>query len=84
MPLPPPPNNTMTFRVALVTDRSGRYAHVWGEPRSWCLFVDQLEDAGCEVIEDQTEDWDGCTKDEVAEDCLTVHQLLNDTDFIPH
>jgi len=74
----------MTFRVALVTDRSGRYAHVWGEPRSWDLFVDQLEDAGCEVIEDQTEDWDGCTKDEVAKDCLTVHQLLHDTDFIPH
>ena len=74
----------MTFRVALVTDRSGRYAHVWAEPRSWDLFVDQLEDAGCEVIEEQTEDWDGCTKDEVAEDCLTVHQLLHGTDFIPH
>jgi len=74
----------MAFTVALVADRSGRYAHVWGVPRSWNHFVDQLEDAGCEVIEDQTEDWDGCTRDEVAEDCLTVHQLLHDTDFIPH
>lgn len=74
----------MTFTIALVTDRSGRYAHVWGEPGSWDQFVDQLEDAGCEVIEDQTEDWEGCDKDEVAEDCLTVHQLLHDTDFIPH
>jgi len=74
----------MTFTIALVTDRSGRYAHVWGEPKSWDQFVDQLEDAGCEVIEDQTEDWEGSTKDEVAEDCLTIHQLLHDTDFIPH
>ena len=74
----------MTLKVALVTDQSGRYAHVWGVPRSWNQFVEQLEDAGCEVIEDQTEDWDGCTRDEVAEDCLTIQQLLNDTDFIPH
>ena len=74
----------MTFKVALVTDRSGRYAHVWGVTSNWNHFVAQLEDIGCEVIENQTEDWDGCTRDEVAEDCLTVHQLLHDTDFIPH
>ena len=74
----------MTFKVALVTDRRGRYAHVWGEPRSWNHFVDQLEDIGCEVIEDQTSDWDGCTRDEVAEDCMSVHQLLIDSDFVPH
>jgi hypothetical protein len=74
----------MSFKVALVTDRTGRYAHVWGEPRSWHQFVDQLEDIGCEVIEEQTKDWDGCTKEEVAEDCLTVHQLLTGSDFVPH
>jgi hypothetical protein len=74
----------MTFKVALVADRRGRYAHVWGEPRSWDKFVDQLEDIGCEVIEDQTSDWDGCTRDEVAEDCMSVHQLLIDSDFVPH
>jgi hypothetical protein len=74
----------MEFKVALVTDRRGRYAHVWGVPRSWHHFIEQLEDAGCEVIEDQTEDWEGCTRDEVAEDCLTVHQLLNETDFVYH
>jgi len=74
----------MSFTIALVTDRSGRYAHVWGVPTSWNQFIDQLEDAGCEVIEDQTDDWEGCTPEEVAEDCLTIHQLLNDTDFIPH
>jgi hypothetical protein len=70
--------------VALVTDVTGRYAHVWGEARTWNQFIDQLEDIGCEVIEDQTIEWDGCSKQEISEDCLSVHQLLNDTDFVPH
>jgi hypothetical protein len=84
MLLPPLPPFAMSIRVALVTDTRGRYAHVWADVRSWNQFVDQLEDAGCEVIEDQSEEWDGCTRDEIAEDCLTVHQLLNDTDFVSH
>jgi len=70
--------------IALVTDRTGRYAHVWSEACTWTQFTDQLEDIGCEVIEDQTDDWEGSSKEEIAEDCLLVHQLLNDTDFIPH
>lgn len=74
----------MGIQVALVADRSGRYAHVWSDLRTWNQFVDHLEDIGFEVIEDQSEDWDGCTRDEIAEDCLSVHQLLNDSDFIPH
>jgi len=74
----------MGMQVALVADRSGRYAHVWGNARTFNQFHEQLEDIGCEVIEDQSEDWDGCTRDEIAEDCLSVHQLLNDSDFIPH
>ena len=74
----------MPLKVALVADRTGRYAHVWGEPRTWSDFVDQLEDAGCEVIEDQSEDWDGCTRDEIKEDCMSVHQLLTDSDFVSH
>ena len=49
----------MQTRIALIADRSGRYAHVWGTAPTWNQFVDQLEDAGCEVVEDQTEDWDG-------------------------
>ena len=74
----------MTTHIALIADASGRYAHVWGEAPTWDKFCDQLEDIGCEVIEEQTEDWDGCTKEEIAEDCLSVHQLLNDSDFIAH
>lgn len=74
----------MRTHVALVADRSGRYAHVWGTAQTFSLFEDQLEDIGCEVIENQSEDWDGCTPGEIAEDCLSVHQLLNDSDFIPY
>jgi len=57
---------------------------VWGEPRTWNAFIDQLEDAGCEVIEEQTDDWEGSTREEIMEDCVSVHQLLTDTDFVPH
>lgn len=74
----------MNNYIALVADASGRYAHVWGHAPVWAKFCDQLEDIGCEVIENQTDEWDGCSPDEIAEDCLTVHQLLNDSDFIPH
>jgi len=74
----------MTTHIALITDRSGRYAHVWGSAPTWDKFCDQLEDIGCEVVENQTEDWDDCTKEEIAEDCLSVHQLLDNSDFIPH
>lgn len=74
----------MGLHIALVADRSGRYAHVWGTARTFNQFSDQLEDIGCEVIQDQSIEWDDCTRDEIAEDCLSVHQLLNDSDFIPH
>ena len=72
------------MHIALISDAAGRYAHIWSEARTWNQFVDQLEDAGCEIVEEQTDDWEGCTRDEVAEDCLTVHQLLNETDFVSH
>jgi hypothetical protein len=74
----------MRTHVALIADASGRHAHVWGTAPSWSKFVDQLEDIGCEVIEEQTEDWEGETQEEIAEDCLSVHQLLTSSDFIPH
>ena len=74
----------MVMLVALVADRTGRYAHVCGTARTWNQFVDQLEDIGCEVIENQTDDWDGCTREEIQEDCLSVHQLLTHSDFVPH
>lgn len=74
----------MSTHIALIVDARQRYAHVWGEAPSWSKFVDQLEDLGCEVVEEQTEDWEGSTKEEIAEDCVSVHQLLNDSDFVPY
>jgi len=71
------------MHIALVADRTGRYAHVWSQV-PWSQFVDQLEDIGCEVIEEQTDDWDGCSKEEIQADCLSLYQLVNDTDFVPH
>jgi hypothetical protein len=76
--------HNLPMYIALVADRTGRYTHVWGEAKTWGLFHDQLEDVGCEVIENQTYEWYGCTKEEVAEDCLSVHQLLTHSDFVPH
>jgi hypothetical protein len=74
----------MAIHIALIVDRSGRYAHVWGEAPSWNKFVDQLEDLGAEVVEEQTDDWEGSTKDEIAEDCVAINQLLSGTDFLSH
>ena len=36
----------MTLHIALVADRTGRYAHVWGTARTFNQFIDQLEDIG--------------------------------------
>ena len=47
----------MTY-VALVADYTGRYAHVYGNANSWANYIDQLEDIGCEVIENQTDDYE--------------------------
>jgi hypothetical protein len=74
----------MAIHIALIVDRTGRYAHVWGEAPSWSKFVDQLEDLGAEVVEEQTDDWEGSTKDEIAEDCVAINQLLSGTDFLPY
>lgn len=75
----------MTHYVALIADASGRYATVHDDATNWDSFCDQLEDVGCEVIEDQTEDYDGYLPEEYQEDgVVTVHQLLTNSDFISH
>ena len=40
----------MNTYVALVTDVTGRYCHVYGTANTWPNYIDQLEDIGCEVI----------------------------------
>jgi hypothetical protein len=74
----------MQTYIALIADRSGRYAHVYGTADTWDNLCNQLEDIGCEVVENQTQDWEGCSTDEIAEDCWSIQQLLTKTDFIAH
>ena len=78
--------NTMNTYVALIADASGRYCHVYGIAENWSDYVDQLEDLGCEVVEDQTDDYDlaelGTIDDELG--VVPITKLLTSTDFIPH
>lgn len=76
-----PETQPMTY-VALVTDSSGRYTHVYGNTNSWDQFHDQLENIGCEVIENQTSAWDG-DEEAIKEDCIHINNLMKDTDFVP-
>jgi len=57
---------------------------VWGEPRTWDQFVDQLEDAGCEVIEDQSIDCDDWDQEEIYEDLIDINYLRTHTDYVPY
>jgi hypothetical protein len=76
----------MQSYVALVADMTGRYAHVYGTAIDWPSFVDQLEEVGCEVIENQTSDYepiDELTLDDLREyDVVTVQELTTHTDAV--
>ncbi len=76
------PTQPMTY-VALIADASGRYAHVYGNANSWAQFVNELEDVGCEVVEDQTNEYESL--EEIEEDCVTIQQLTGkESNFIPY
>ena len=82
-----PEAQPMTY-VALVVDQTGRYAHVYGNANSWDNYVDQLEDIGCEVVENQTDDYEIDPSENLSEymrECDVAHidSLLKDTDFKP-
>jgi len=76
----------MQTYVALVADMTGRYAHVYGTAIDWPSFTDQLEEVGCEVIENQTDDYepiDELTLDDMREyDVVTVQELITHTDAV--
>ena len=75
----------MSVYVALTADDSGRYCHVYGTADTWSNFTDQLEELGCEVVENQTDDYDiqdlGTIDDEIG--VVPITKLLTSTDFIP-
>jgi hypothetical protein len=76
----------MQSYVALVADMTGRYAHVYGTAIDWSSFIDQLEEVGCEVIENQTDDYepiDELTLDDMHEyGVVTVQELITHTDAV--
>jgi hypothetical protein len=75
----------MTQYIALVSDLTGRYAHVEVHADTWDKAIDQLEDAGCEVIEDQSEDYEGCFPEELREaDVIPINELTISSDFVVH
>ena len=76
----------MQSYVALVADMTGRYAWVYGTAIDWPSVTDQLEGVGCEVIENQTEDYEPIhelTFDELHEyGVVTVQELTTHTDAV--
>ncbi|NBR24443.1 MAG: hypothetical protein EBU08_11870 [Micrococcales bacterium] len=75
----------MSRFIALIADATGRYATVAVQADTWNNAIDQLEDAGCEVIENQSQDYEE-DNDEALKDMsvLTINELLNNSDFVAH
>jgi len=75
----------MNQYVALISDFTGRYANVLVYAKTWEQATDQLEDFGCEVIEDQSEDYEDCFPEEFKDlGVFTVKELIRKTDFVSH
>jgi len=80
----------MNTYVALIADVTGRYCHVYGTANTWHNYCDQLEDLGCEVVENQTDDYEprhldcefGSYDKELG--IVRIDRLLTDTDFQAH
>ena len=81
----------MTYYVALVSDLTGRYANVLVQANTWDHAIDQLEDAGCEVIEDHSADYEEYginlvpQLEELKEvDVIPINELTTHSDFVVH
>jgi len=75
------PTKPMTY-IAFIADATGCYAHVYGNANSWHQFADSLENLGCEVIENQTDDYESI--DEIKECCISINDLKASTDFVAY
>jgi hypothetical protein len=78
----------MTQYVALVADMTGRYAHVLVNANTWDNAIGQLEDAGCEVVENQTDDYE--TEDFKDQESMqevglwSISELISKTNFVSY
>jgi hypothetical protein len=59
------------MKVYLCADAAGRYVHIRR------ATIDAIEDAGLEVVEDQSSDYEDCTIDELKEDTILLSELKN-------
>ena len=73
--------------VALIADQTGRYGWVYLKANNWDTAVDQLEDLGCEVVENQSDDYDfedmQTKEDRLELDVVDITDLIKQTDFVP-
>jgi anaerobic ribonucleoside-triphosphate reductase len=73
--------------VALIADQTGRYGWVYVKANNWDTAVDQLEDLGCEVVENQSADYDfedlQTKEDRLEIDVIDIADLIKQTDFVP-
>lgn len=65
----------MQIYIALVADEFGRYDWIYGKAPNWSQYHDQLEDLGYEVVENQTNEWEGYSEEEIAEDCMSIEAV---------
>ena len=76
----------MQTYVALIADATGRYCHVYGTAIDWLGFVDQLEEVGVEVVEDQTSDYDDINtlsiNDMHKDGVIAIQELTTHTDAV--
>jgi len=82
-----PQMSTMNHYVALVADATGKYAHVYGKYMTWHEFCDELEEAGCEVVENQSDEYVTDNKvvfSELAANAVcTLQELIDAPGFTP-
>jgi len=74
----------MKLHIALIADTRGYYGHVYGKANSWNEFLNQLEDLGVEVIENQTDNYEDWDQEEIYEDLIDINYLRTHTDYVPY
>ena len=73
----------MTLQLALCKDADNNMYLIRGEAETFRSFATLIEDIGCIVIEDQTDDYEYATTQEIEEDTLTLDEVRADKYFVP-
>jgi hypothetical protein len=73
----------MTLQLALCKDADNNMYLIRGEAETFRSFATLIEDMGCIVIENQTDDYEDATVEEIEEDTLTLDEVRADKYFTP-